>query len=193
MAEGEALYQYARSAAAVGPCLEIGSYCGKSSVYLGLACKQTMNTLYAVDHHRGSEEHQRGESYHDSELYDVHAGQMDSFPAFRRTLALAQLEDSVVPLVAASELVLRDWRRPLGLVFVDGGHSDEAALRDCLGWSENVAAGGYLAIHDIFERPEEGGQAPYLAMQAVLEHQHFTQVDRIQSLVVLQRMASAPK
>lgn len=193
MAEGEALYQYARKAAAIGPCLEIGSYCGKSTVYLGLACQQTLNTLYAVDHHRGSEEHQYGELYHDSELYDAPTGQVDSFPMFRRTLAQAQLQDAVVPLVAASEVVLRAWATPLGLVFIDGGHSHETALRDCLGWSEKIASGGFLAIHDIFESPEAGGQGPYLAMQAVLAHQHFTLVDRIQSLVILQRIASSNK
>src|SRR5699024_4999101 len=109
--------------ALAGPCLEVGSYCGKSSVYLGSACKARETVLFAVDHHRGSEEHQQGEGYHDPELFDARNGIMDSFREFRRTLARAGLEDTVVPIVAPSALAARAWTTPLGLVFIDGGHS----------------------------------------------------------------------
>lgn len=177
----------ARNAGPIGPCLEIGSYCGKSSVYLGMACRQTDNVLYAVDHHRGSEEHQPGEEYHDADLFDPRAQQMDSFFEFRKTLGLAALEDVVIPLVTRSAVANKRWATPLGLVFIDGGHSPEMSREDCLLWSEKLAAGGVLAIHDIFERPEEGGQGPYMAMRAVLERGGFITQDRVESLVFLQR------
>ena len=158
--EGERLYDLALQAAPLGPCLEVGSYCGKSTIYLGSACKARDTLLYAVDHHRGSEEHQLGEEYHDSDLYDAEAGRMDSFRSFRRTLQLGGLEETVVPLVASSSLAGRHWATPLSLVFIDGGHSLEAAQTDLNTWAPHVVIGGYLAIHDVFFDPEEGGQAP---------------------------------
>lgn len=158
--EGEALFKMALEAARLGPCLEIGSYCGKSTVYLGQACRQAGVTLFAVDHHRGSEEHQLGEAYHDPELYDPAAGLMDSFREFRSTLRLADLEDTVVPVVASSVVAARDWQTPLAFVFIDGGHSLEAAQNDYRSWAPHIVPGGILAIHDLFPDPAEGGQAP---------------------------------
>lgn len=159
--EGRCLYEYALRSAAQGPCLEIGSYCGKSTVYLGSACKKMGSLLFAVDHHRGSEEHQRGEEYHDPELFDTAAEKMDSFHEFRRTLARAQLEETVVPIVAPSAIAARFWNIPLAMVFIDGGHSMEAALTDYRCWAPHVMRGGWLAIHDVFPNPADGGRPPY--------------------------------
>ena len=131
---------------ALGPALEVGSYCGKSTVYLGLACLETNNTLYAIDHHRGSEEHQPGESYHDKELFDVKRNQMDSFSEFRKNIEMAGLSETVIPIVSSSRAVARNWVGPLGMVFVDGGHSMEAALNDYISWSGHIRKGGFLAI-----------------------------------------------
>lgn len=186
--EGAALYQYAKLAAAIGPVLEIGSYCGKSSVYLGAACKETGGLLYSVDHHRGSEEHQFGEEYHDEALYDAANQRMDSFPEFRKTLMLADLEQSVVPVVTASETLVKYWNGILGMVFVDGGHSPAMSIADCVSWAEHIAVGGFIAIHDIFESPEEGGQGPYLGMKAVLESGRYQLQDRVLSLAILKRV-----
>src|SRR5690606_30633680 len=120
----------------------VGSYCGKSTVYLGAACKTRQAVLYAVDHHRGSEEHQPGEEYYDSELYDSHHEALDSFPSFRHTLKRAELENTVVPIVAPSVLAARHWNTPLSMVFIDGGHSMAAALEDYRSWSGHVIRGG---------------------------------------------------
>lgn len=159
--EGAALYQHALQASKLGPCLEIGSYCGKSTVYLGAACKQNQRTLFALDHHRGSEEHQLGEEYHDPELYDNNAQLMDSFKAFRATMRNADLDQTVVPIVSSSAIASRDWATPLGMVFIDGGHSETAAQTDYRSWAAFIKPGGILAIHDIFPNPADGGQAPY--------------------------------
>src|SRR5690554_826176 len=103
--EGEALYRHALTAVELGPLLEVGSYCGKSTVYLGAAGKLRNSVLYAVDHHRGSEEHQLGEAYHDPELFDHKHQCIDSFSYFRQTLRRAELESVVIPIVAPSALV----------------------------------------------------------------------------------------
>ncbi|RZA05717.1 MAG: class I SAM-dependent methyltransferase [Moraxellaceae bacterium] len=185
--EGAALYQHALEAAKSGPLLEVGSYCGKSSVYLGTACKMRNSILFAVDHHRGSEEHQLGEEYHDPDLYDARFAKMDSFPQFRQTLASANLEDVVVPIVAPSALAAQFWSTPLAMVFIDGGHSMEAALNDYRSWAGHVMRGGILAIHDVFPNPQDGGRPPYEIWKLAQESGLFDALPLVKSLGVLRR------
>lgn len=186
--EGEALYAYAQLCAPQGPVLEIGSYCGKSTVYLGAACRSVGGLLYALDHHRGSEEHQLGEAYHDPQLYDADAGRMDSFREFRRTLQRAQLEDTVVPIVAPSKLAARHWATPLSMVFIDGGHSMEAALNDYRCWSGHIQQGGWLAIHDVFPNPADGGRPPFEIWQLAKNSGLFEALPLIKTLGLLRRL-----
>ena len=185
--EGYALYSYALDAGALGPVLEVGSYCGKSTVYLGEACREKSVSLYAVDHHRGSEEHQPGEEYHDQDLFDGKTGLVDTFWEFRRTMRNAALENVVVPIVAPSLVASRNWHTPLGMVFIDGGHSLEAAQADYHSWAPHVMTDGILAIHDIFPDPAEGGQAPYEILKAAVASGLFEEVERIETLGLLRR------
>ncbi len=185
--EGEALYNNCLKAVAKGPALEIGSYCGKSTVYLGQACKDAGSTLFALDHHRGSEEHQLGEEYHDPELYDTSVGLMDSFRVFRDTLRRAGIEECVVPLVASSVVAARHWDTMLGFVFIDGGHSLEAATTDYECWAPKVAAGGILAIHDLFPDPTTGGQAPITIWRRAIESGLFEDLGVVNTLGILRR------
>jgi MMP 1-O-methyltransferase len=186
--EAEALYECALSVCDLGPCLEIGSYCGKSTAYIGSACRNSDNILFAVDHHRGSEEHQLGEEYHDPEVYDVSAQRLDTFPSLQKTLEIFALQDAVIPVVTRSQTLARKWATPLGLAFIDGGHSHEQARSDCLAWAQHITTGGLLAIHDIFSDPAQGGQGPYLALQAVLESGRFVWLNTINSLGILRRI-----
>ncbi|WGL16756.1 class I SAM-dependent methyltransferase [Microbulbifer bruguierae] len=186
--EGNALYRLAADASNLGPCLEVGSYCGKSTVYIGSACKLMNNTLFAVDHHRGSEEHQPGEEYHDSDLFDIRSQLMDSFHNFRSNMRAAQLEEHVVPVVAPSAVAARHWNTPLGLVFIDGGHSLQAALTDYRCWARHIVPGGYLAIHDIFPNPQDGGQAPYEIYKLALASAQFELVEIVKTLAILRRV-----
>jgi predicted O-methyltransferase YrrM len=186
--EGARLHALATAAAALGPCLEVGSYCGKSTLYLGSACREQGQILFAIDHHRGSEEHQPGEEYHDADLFDPASGRMDSFRAFRATLVRAGLEDTVVPIVASSALAGRHWHTPLALVFIDGGHSRDAALTDYRTWAPHVLPGGCLAIHDIFPDPADGGQAPYEIYRLALASGLFVEEPMTRTLGVLRRI-----
>ena len=186
--EGAALYHHALGAAAQGPLLEVGSYCGKSTLYLGAACKAHDSLLFAVDHHRGSEEHQLGEAYHDPDLYDASFQKMDSFPAFRHTLARADLENHVVPVVAPSIIAARFWSSPLAMVFIDGGHSMEAALNDYRSWAAHVMRGGLLAIHDVFPNPADGGRPPFEIWKLAQESGLFEALPLVKSLGVLRRL-----
>jgi MMP 1-O-methyltransferase len=185
--EGMALYEAGLVGGEVGPLLEIGSYCGRSAIYLGAAARDKDRLLYSIDHHRGSEEHQAGEGYHDPRLVDPESGLIDTLPTFRRTIEQAGLEEVVVGIVARSEVVARDWRTPLGLLFIDGSHSSEAAERDYEAWTPHVEPDGILAIHDVFESPEEGGRPPFEIYQRALDTKMFVEVARAGSLRVLKR------
>jgi predicted O-methyltransferase YrrM len=186
--EGLALYRAGLAGAAVGPLVEIGTYCGKSTIYLAAAAREAGTVVVTVDHHRGSEEHQPGWQYHDPGLVDPQTGQIDSLPAMRRTLHAAGLEDTVIAVVGRSTAVAQVWSTRVGLVFIDGGHTEEAAQADYRGWAQHVSDGGLLVIHDVFPDPADGGQAPYHIYQLALQSGQFTEEPATGSLRVLRRV-----
>jgi len=183
--EGIALHAAALDARR-GTWAELGTYCGKSTVYLGAAARERGALLFTVDHHRGSEENQPGQGYHDPRLVDT-AGRVDTLPEFRRTLAEAALEDVVVAVIGRAEVVARHWREPLELLFVDGGHSQAQADADLDGWSPHLAEGGLLIIHDVFPDPAEGGRPPFEIYRRALASGGFTEASATGSLRVLRR------
>ncbi|HEY2551456.1 MAG TPA: class I SAM-dependent methyltransferase [Streptosporangiaceae bacterium] len=185
--EGLALYETAAEYSAVGPIAEIGTYCGKSAIYLAAAASAAGQALLTVDHHRGSEENQPGWEYHDAGLVDLATGRLDTLPHFRSTLAAAGLEEHVIAIVGRSAAVAALWRTPLGMLFIDGGHSMAAATTDYEGWAPWVARGGALAIHDVFADPADGGRPPYEIYRRALGSGAFTEVRVQGSLRVLER------
>jgi predicted O-methyltransferase YrrM len=189
--EGLALYAAAGEAAGLGlPLLEIGTYCGRSTILLAEAAREAGTVALTVDHHRGSEEQQPGWEYHDPSLIDLdpEVAQMDTLPFFRRTLYKAGLEEHVIALVGRSPQIAALWGTPLGLVFIDGGHTDEHAFADYQGWTPHLAPGGLLAVHDVFPDPADGGQAPYRIYRRALESGSFTELSATRSLRVLRRL-----
>jgi predicted O-methyltransferase YrrM len=191
-AEGLALFDAAATYCSRGPVLEIGSYCGKSTIYLAAAARTAGQLVVTVDHHRGSEEHQPGWEYHDPSLVDRATGRLDTLPALRATLASAGLEEHVIVVVGRSADVARLWHTPLGLVFIDGGHTQAAADTDYQSWAPWVAPGGALAIHDVFPDPADGGRPPYVIYQRALSSGAFTEVRAQGSLRLLERTAQDP-
>jgi len=187
-AEGEALFEVAARYAGFGPIVEIGTYCGKSTIYLAAAASQAGQIVLTVDHHRGSEENQPGWEYHDAELVDPAVGLLDTLPAFRATLAATGLERHVIAVVGRSAEVAEMWHEPIGMLFIDGGHTDAAATADYEGWAPKIRLGGALAIHDVFPDPADGGQAPYRVFQRALASGAFAQVRVDGSLRVLERV-----
>ncbi len=190
--EGRALHEAALHYLDDGVGVEIGTYCGKSTVLLGAAALARGSVLFTVDHHHGSEEHQPGWEYHDASMVDEATGRFDTLPAFRRTLDIADLDDAVVAVVGKSAVVARAWRTPLQLLFIDGGHSETAAQQDFDGWARWVRVGGALIIHDVFPDPRDGGQAPYRIYCRAMESGEFRETSKTGSLRVLQRMSGGP-
>jgi MMP 1-O-methyltransferase len=185
--EGLALFAAAGRSAGRGPVLEVGTYCGKSTIYLAAAARAAGQPVITVDHHHGSEENQPGWEYHDTHLVDPATGRLDTLPHLRATLAGAGVEDDVIVVVGRSADVARLWRTPLGLLFIDGGHTDVAATTDYEGWAPWVAPGGLLAIHDVFPDPADGGQAPYRIYLRAVKSGAFTEIEGEGSLRLLER------
>ena len=186
--EGICLYNHALSSSKKGPILEIGSYCGKSTIYLATAAKEYNCSVYSVDHHTGSEENQVGWEYHDIELFDEETGKINSFPEFMRNLRKANLLDTVIPIVSDSSLVSRDWKIPLSMVFIDGGHTMEAAFNDFNNWKDKIIKGGILAIHDVFPNPDDGGRPPFEIYRKALSENNFKEVEVVKSLRILEKL-----
>lgn len=190
--EGDALFVAARDAAHAlpgKPLLEVGSYCGRSTVWLGEAARQAGTVVFAVDHHRGSEENQAGWEHHDTSLVDARSGLMDTLPLFRSAVLAAGLEPQVIAVVGRSPEVARYWQTPLAFLFIDGGHGEEPARADYLGWTPHVAVGGTLAIHDVFPDPADGGRPPYEQIfLPALQSGRFRLTSATGSLRVLRRV-----
>lgn len=190
--EGDALYEAAVAAYSGAPglaMLEVGSYCGRSTIWLGAAARAAGTVLFAVDHHRGSEENQPGWEWHDPSDVDPRIGKMDTLPMFRATVHDAGLEDVVVAVVGQSPTVARAWSTPLSFLFIDGGHGVEPARLDYELWTPHVAVGGTLAIHDVFPNPADGGRPPYeqIYLPAIASGR-FVETSATGSLRVLRRV-----
>jgi len=186
--EGEALYRFALEYSKKGNCLEIGSYCGKSALYIGSAVKINSKLLYSIDHHQGSEEQQPGEEYHDVELINPSGDGINTLPFFIETLERSQLKEAVIPIISSSEEAFVDLDGPFSMIFIDGGHSKEAAVIDYKLWSTKLTKGGLLAIHDVFPNPDDGGRPPYDIYCMALESNDFKKIDLIGSLGLLKKI-----
>jgi len=190
--QGLALHEAARIGAAIGPVVEIGSYCGRSTVWLGAAAQEAATVVFTVDHHRGSEELQPGWEHHDPTVVDPSTGRTDTLPFLRRTIEQAGLEATVVVIVGDSTTVAAHWATFLGMVFIDGGHGGAPAHADYEGWAPWVVAEGLLVIHDVFTDPADGGQAPYEVFRRALNSGAFVEEAELGrgSLRVLRRTAT---
>ena len=189
--EGRLLHRLALTRLPHGPVLEVGSYCGKSAVYLGAAAREVGGVVFTVDHHRGSEENQAGWEHHDPELVDPATGRLETLPFLRRTLEEADLEDVVVAVVGESATVAAHWRTPLSLLFIDGGHGEAPAHADYTGWARWIMADGLLALHDVFPDPADGGRPPYEVYLRALGSGAFAEIETVGSLRVLRRVSGA--
>ena len=186
--EGESLYLAAKKYSKRRPCLEIGSYCGKSALYIGSAVKENNQLLYSIDHHKGSEEQQPGEEFFDPDLLDETGNSINSLPFFLDTISKAGLKDIVIPMVSTSVEVSKAWTKPLAMVFIDGGHSEKAANEDYDAWNPHIIPGGLLAIHDVFPNPEDGGRPPFNIYTKAKKSGLFKEVDMIGSLALLEKL-----
>jgi predicted O-methyltransferase YrrM len=183
--EGEALVKAAQQAP-TGTWLEVGTYCGKSTVHLGSVARSAGAQLVTLDHHRGSEENQPGWEWHDASLVDPYTGRLETLPHLRHALWDARLDDVVSVVVGTTQQVARWWSTPLTLLFLDGNHTEEVAQHDYAQFARHLVPGGLLLVHDVFERPEDGGRPPWNVVQRALR-EGYEEVSATGSLRVLRR------
>jgi predicted O-methyltransferase YrrM len=181
--EGDALVKWARQFSKLGPIMEIGTYCGKSSIYLSIGAKKNNQIVYTLDHHLGSEEHQLDEEYFDKEIYDYNNKRVNTLPLLIENINQFKIKN-MVHIISESIKAASNWNTNLGILFIDGGHSFESANNDYLCWESKVIQGGVLIIHDIFEDPNEGGQAPYEIYQKALKN-NYKVYERVDTIVCL--------
>lgn len=184
--EGIALYKEVKRVSKNNFCVEIGSYCGKSACFIGQACKENGSLLITIDHHEGSEEQQLGELYFDPEVYDEKLGRVNTLPLLKKNIAKFNLDNVVKPLVMDSISASRIVDNNADLIFIDGSHTFESAESDYELWKNKIRKGGILAIHDIYDSEEEGGQAPNKVFKQSLR-ENFALIKRVKSLVLLQK------
>ena len=184
--EAAALRDAARSAAG-GVWLEVGTYCGKSTLHLGAVAREVGTQLVTLDHHRGSEENQPGWEWHDASLVDPYTGVLETLPSLRHALFDAGLDATVTVLVAKTAQVATWWTTPVSFLFLDGNHTEEMAQHDYAAFAPHVVTGGVLAVHDVFPDPADGGQAPWHVVERAVGGGAFEQVSRHGSLRVLRR------
>lgn len=184
--EGVELYNYCKTSNQNAICAEIGSYCGKSACYIGLACKEVGSKLYSIDHHKGSEEQQYGEEYFDKEIYDFDKKEVNTLPLFLKNIAKFKLEKFIEPVVMASQAASKTVPDELDFIFIDGSHTFESARNDYANWVKKLRCDGILAIHDIYDSEADGGQAPREIYLKAL-NDGFSLLKRVKSLVILQR------
>lgn len=194
LVEGAALAEAAHSLGPSPLVLEIGTYGARSTLFLATGVLTATTTPWRVgqvitlDHHRGSEEHQPGWDYHDPTLVDD-TGQVETLPMARHVIRDADAEHLVTMIVATSEATHRWWRTPVDAVFLDGSHTEANAFADYHRWAPWVRPGGLLLIHDVFEDPADGGQAPRLVRDAALASGRFAPHTVTGSLHALRALA----
>ena len=182
--EGQALTKWAKKFSRHGPVLEIGTFGAKSALYIAAGISTNNQLIYTIDHHLGSEEHQLGEEYFDSDIYDNHLGRVNTVPLMQANLQQFDESKWIIPIIADANVLAPNWKQELGLLFIDGSHTEISAENDYDNWSSKIHSMGALVIHDIYEKPEEGGQAPYLIYQKAL-NDGFILYERVDTIVCL--------
>ena len=172
----------------LGSVLEIGTYCGKSTLNFALIAKKIGGLIYTVDHHTGSEEHQLGEEYHDEDLYDKRLRKFNTLPEFLKNLRSSNLDNFIIPIISKSSDASKTFSELISLLFIDGGHSLEAALSDYNSWKDKICSGGLLVIHDVFPNPKDGGRPPFEIYSKAQKSKQFEDLGIYETLGILKKI-----
>lgn len=180
--EGFALMRLASMGEGVGEIVEIGSFMGRSTAWLATGSMRAgREKVHAIDHFRGSPEHQQGQKWEVREIVETGS----TLPKFRENIERAGVASHVTPMVSSSLDAVATWNSPVRLLFIDGDHSYEASRADFEAWAPFVVPRGYIAFHDIGSW--EGVTRFYGELAKTT--QEYRQVVAVNSLRVVQRIA----
>lgn len=121
-----------------GDIVEIGSYCGKSTIVIADALRQGCSgLLHSVDPH-----------YENEKLYGV-----NSYTMLMDNLVKHQVADFVQIHRATSQTVYINMKNTLQLkmLFIDGAHDYQHVLQDYVLWQDMIFSHGFLIFHDSYE------------------------------------------
>lgn len=172
----------------LGAVLEIGTYCGKSTLNFAHVAKKINGLVFTVDHHTGSEEHQLGEEYHDEDLFDKRLNKFNTLPEFLKNIRSSNLGQFIIPLINKSSKASETFSELISMLFIDGGHSSEAAFSDYNSWKDKISSGGLLVIHDVFPNPEDGGRPPFEIYSAAQKSKEFDDLGIYETLGILKKI-----
>ena len=172
----------------LGAVLEIGTYCGKSTLNFAHVAKKINGLVFTVDHHTGSEEHQLGEEYHDEDLFDKRLNKFNTLPEFLKNIRSSNLDQFIIPLINKSSEASETFSELISLLFIDGGHSTEAAFSDYNSWKDKICSGGLLVIHDVFPNPKDGGRPPFEIYSAAQKSKEFDDLGIYETLGILKKI-----
>jgi predicted O-methyltransferase YrrM len=169
-AQGCALFRCAAAAAGKGVIVEIGSWKGRSTVWLAAGARISDTRVYAVDPHRGSREDP----------------QADTLPEFKANLERLALTRYVEPLVMTSAEAARVVEGPIALLFIDGDHSVEAVRRDAALWLPKLVDGGIVMFHDVGAAGYAGPRDVF--RRSVCWSKGFHRIRRVGSMAMARRI-----
>lgn len=168
--EGELLYELAKKVPRGQAIVEIGSWKGKSTVWLAKGTEAGQrDKVYSIDPHSGSKAH-------------VSEGEMNTYTAFLTNLTKARVQATVVPLVKTSDKAVRRWRDGVGLLWIDAMHEYEDVKRDFLSWQPHLLQGARVAFHDCDQT------GPAQVVKECINHSNdFTIVQHVDTIVVVEK------
>lgn len=172
----------------LGAVLEIGTYCGKSTLNFAHVAKKINGLVFTVDHHTGSEEHQLGEEYHDEDLFDKRLNKFNTLPEFLKNIRSSNLGQFIIPLINKSSKASETFSELISMLFIDGGHSSEAAFSDYNSWKDKISSGGLLVIHDVFPNPQDGGRPPFEIYSEAQKSKQFEDLGIYETLGILKKI-----
>jgi len=140
--QAEELFKAAQACPPRGTIVEIGSFCGRSTIVLALGAPDGV-TVIAIDPHAGND---RGPQEIEG-FEDEAAGDHETF---LRNLTHAGVADRVTHLREFSGDALDDIEGDIDVLFVDGAHRYGPARADIRDYGARMLDGGVMLIHDSF-------------------------------------------
>ena len=179
--EGFALMQLAAHGEGEGAIVEIGSFQGRSTCWLASGAKRAgREHVTAVDHFKGSPEHQAGGQMESGAI----AREGSTYGRFCENIKAMEVDDYVDPIVAGSAEAVQSWDGPIRLLFIDGDHAYETSKQDFELWSPFVVEKGVIAFHDVGTWP--GVTAFYETLMKSTDA--YEEVFSVLTLHVIQKM-----
>jgi predicted O-methyltransferase YrrM len=156
-AEATFLWYLSALSSGKGFIVEIGSWKGKSTIWLACGSKAMgREKVVAIDPHAGTAEHR------------LFHGGTSTYDEFLQNLALTGVGDWVTPIIGYSQEVAQGWVGSPRLVFIDGSHEYENVKQDFRLWFELLGNGGIIALHDCYFSKKPAHEGPGRVVQRLL-------------------------